>query len=127
MPRPQPGDAITLAPRITPTHSTAGLPGFPAVDVFGRPGALVVADFFGKVTRISGRRCSLGGVPGGAYGRSVYVKNAVTGVVRYVTHLDALAVSVGDLIAPGTVLGTLCDSAVSGKPGTTHAHYGIGR
>lgn len=124
MPTPQPGDSITLPRRFRATHQTAGLPGYPAIDVFGRPGALVLADFFGKVRRISGRACSLGGTAGGAYGRSVYIRNEVTGTERYVTHLDCLAVSVGDLIAPGTVVGTLCDSAVSHKPGTTHAHLG---
>ncbi|HVJ22525.1 MAG TPA: hypothetical protein VM756_01165 [Burkholderiales bacterium] len=125
MPRPQPGDAVTLPARPKTTHPTAGLAGYPAVDVFGRPGALVVADFFGKVRRLSGRAASLGGVPGGAYGRSVYVQNAVTGTDRYVTHMDAVAVSVGDVIGPGTILGTVADSAVSGKPGTSHVHYGI--
>jgi murein DD-endopeptidase MepM/ murein hydrolase activator NlpD len=64
------------------------------------------------------------GSPGGPYGRSVYIKNAVTGSERFVTHLDELAVKVGDLIRPGSIIGTVCDSAVSGKPGTTHVHLG---
>lgn len=124
MPTPQPGDAVYLEAEFRPTHQTAGLPGYPAVDVFGRPGALVVARFFGKVRRLSGRACSLGGSAGGAYGRSVYIRNEVTGTDRYVTHLDCLAVSVGDLIGPGTIIGTVCDAAGTGRPGTSHAHYG---
>lgn len=122
--RPQPGDFVRLPPDFTPDHQTDGLPGYPARDYFVRPGGLIVSGFYGRVRRISGRPCSLGGSPGGSYGRSVYVENAETGVERYVTHLDALAVSVGDHIAPGTILGTACDARLSGKPGTTHAHMG---
>jgi murein DD-endopeptidase MepM/ murein hydrolase activator NlpD len=107
-----------------PTHATAGLPGYPAIDVFGPAGAPVVAGFYGRVRRISGRPCSLGGTAGGAYGQSLYVRNGVTGTDRYLTHLDALHVSVGDRVWPRKVLGTVCDAAVSGKPGTSHVHYG---
>lgn len=127
MQRPQPGDFVSLVPSPRTTHATAGLTGYPAVDVFGRPGALVVAGFYGKVRRISGRKAALGGVPGGAYGMSVYVENAEAGIDRYVTHMDCLAVSVGDHVTPGTIIGTVADSAVSGKPGTSHVHYGIRR
>lgn len=115
---------IHLPARFTPTHATAGLDGFPAVDLFGLPRELVRAEFYGRVTRISGRAPSAGGSPGGAYGRSVYVRNAVNGVTRYLTHLDELAVDVGTYVRPGTIIGTVCDSKVSGKPGTTHVHMG---
>ena len=118
---------IRLPSTFTPTHMTSGLDGFPAVDVFGSPGALVVAGFWGRVTRLSGHPCSDGGSPGGAYGRSVYVHNAVNGRTRYVTHLDRVLVTLGQRIKPGTVIGTVCDSAVSGKPGTTHVHLGMKR
>ena len=118
---------IRLPRDIVKTHDTAGLPGFPAVDVFGSPRDLVIADFWGKVTRISGKPPSQGGKPGGAYGRSIYVENAATGTVRYLTHFDELGVKVGDYVKPGRVLGTVCDSAVSGKPGTSHIHYGLKR
>ena len=119
-----PGDAVYLPSAFRSTHDTDGLDGYPAIDVFGRPGALVVARFYGRVRRISGRACALGGVPGGAYGRSVYVFNRLNGQERYVTHLDALAVGVGDYVRPGTIIGTVCDAARSGKPGTSHAHLG---
>jgi murein DD-endopeptidase MepM/ murein hydrolase activator NlpD len=118
---------ITLPSSFRPTHETDGLPGFPAVDLFGSPRELVRASFWGRVTRISGRAPSAGGRPHGPYGRSVYVRNAVTGAERYLTHLDELAVQVGDVVTPRTIIGTLCDSAVSGLPGTTHVHYGLKR
>lgn len=98
--------------------------GYPALDCFGAAGSLVVARFYGRVHKISGRRCSLGGHPGGSYGRSVYVKNFVTGVDRYLTHLDELHLELGSRVWPGRTVGTVCDSAVSGKPGTSHVHYG---
>lgn len=114
---------IRLPPSFRPTHQTAGLPGFPAVDLFGLPRELVRAEFWGVVSRISGRPPALGGSPGGAYGRSIYIRNAVTGTTRYATHLDELALELGDRVRPGTIVGTVCDSVVSGKPGTTHVHF----
>ncbi len=116
---------IELPANFTPTHATAGLVGFPAVDLFGPLGAEVVARFFGRVVRISGRRCSDGGAPGGPYGRSVYIRNTVNGRVRYATHLDLLYLSVGERVWPGRSIGTVCDAAVAGKPGTTHVHLGM--
>jgi hypothetical protein len=110
---------------FAPTHETAGLPGYPAIDVFGRPGQVVAAGFYGRVRRITGRACSAGGTPGGAYGRSLYIENAPAGLERYITHLDYLLVGVGDAVWPGRCLATLCDSGRSGKPGTTHAHMGL--
>ena len=109
------------------THQTAGLPGFPAVDVFGSPHELVRAQFWGTVQRLAGRTVAMGGRPGGAYGLSLYVRNAATGDVRYLTHFHELALKVGDAVKPGTILGTIADSAVSGKPGTSHVHYGLKR
>ncbi len=121
------GTLLTVPATYVATHQTGGLPGFPAVDLFGFPGELVVAGFNGTVTRKSGRACSRGGVPGGAYGRSVYVVNTDNGITRFLTHLADLAVDVGDRVKKGSILGTLCDSAVSGKPGTTHVHVGMNR
>ncbi len=109
---------------FNPTHETSGLPGFPAVDLFGSARELVAAGWWGKVSKISGRDPSFGGRPGGPYGRSVYITNALNGQVRYLTHLDELAVQIGDVIRPGQIIGTLCDSKVSGKIGTTHVHLG---
>ncbi len=106
------------------THTTAGLPGFPAVDLFGLPRELVRVEFFGRIVKISGRAPSDGGRPGGPYGRSLYIRNMINGQERYLTHLDELALEVGAIVRPGSIIGTLCDSNVSGKPGTTHVHVG---
>jgi hypothetical protein len=76
------------------------------------------------VHKISGRRCADGGVPGGSYGRSVYVRNYIAGIDRYLTHLEELHLKLGDRVWPGRTIGTVCDSAVSGKPGSSHVHYG---
>jgi len=114
---------IELPPGFKPTHETAGLPGFPAVDVFGQPREMVRVHFWGRVVRVSGHPPWEGGSPGGAYGRSLYIENKANGITRFLTHLDELAVAVGDNIRPGQVVATVCDSKVSGKPGTTHVHY----
>lgn len=119
--------SIRLPATFIPTHATAGLPGYPAIDVFGPPNAYVVSGFWGRVRRISGRPCAQGGTPGGSYGQSVYIFNRVNGWERYATHFNRLDVKVGDRIWPGKVLGTICDSAVSGKPNTSHIHLGLRR
>jgi murein DD-endopeptidase MepM/ murein hydrolase activator NlpD len=119
--------AIQLPGTFAPTHLTDGLPGYPAVDLFGSPGDDVVAGFWGRVVRISGHPPSEGGRPHGPYGRSLYVHNAVNGWSRFITHLDELHVRVGDRVWPGRRIATVCDSAVSGLPGTTHVHLGLHR
>ncbi len=119
--------SLVLPRGFTPTHLTAGLPGYPAVDLFGPPGQQVRAGFAGVVRRISGRACELGGRPGGAYGRSLYIASRVQGVDRYLTHLDQLHVAVGERIVPGSLLATICDAAGAGKPGTSHVHYGLSK
>ncbi len=116
---------LALPPTFRPTHETGGLPGFPAVDVFGSPYELVRSSFWGIVDRISGRSPALGGRPGGAYGWSIYVVNSPTGTIRFMTHFHELALEVGDQVKPGTILGTIADSAISGKPGTSHIHLGM--
>lgn len=115
---------IRLPKSFKPTHLTAGLDGYPAIDVFGKPGENVTAEFYGTVRRLSGKNPAQGGKPGGAYGWSMYVL-APNGDDRYLTHFGSRKVKVGDKVIPGTVLGTVCDSAVSGKPHTSHIHYGL--
>lgn len=116
-----------VLPRVphAPFHETAGLPGFPAIDVFGKPGEPVRLDAAGKVTKLSGHPCSDGGQPGGAYGRSIYV--TTDDGVYFLTHFDQVRVKLGDRISATTILGTICDSAVSHKPGTSHIHEGFHR
>jgi hypothetical protein len=116
---------VQLPSTFSPTHETGGLPGYPAIDVFGDPLDEVAVTFYGWVRRISGRPPSQGGRPGGSYGWSVYLLNRVNGWERFVTHLHVLYVTVGDNVAPGDCIGRIADSAVSGKPGTSHAHLGL--
>ena len=114
---------IKLPKLFTPTHQTGGLPGYPAVDVFAAPGTVVLAPEYGKIDRLSGKDPSVGGSPGGSYGWTIYLLS-LSG--RYfLTHFGSRRpLSVGDYVTEGQPLGTVCDSAVSGKPGTSHIHVG---
>ena len=105
-----------------PTHQTAGLPGYPAIDVFGNPGEDVQAPEGGRIRRLSGKDPRKGGMPGGPYGWSIYL-DAPSGDY-YMTHFGSRKVKVGDVVKRGQVIGTICNSSVSGKPGTSHIHLG---
>ena len=117
---------ITLKRTFAATHLTAGLDGYPAVDEFGKPGEQVKANFSGVVHRFSGKDPKLGGKPGSAYGWSMYVREA-NGNDHYLTHFGSRKVKVGDkVVANQTVLGTICNAVVSGKPASTsHIHHGL--
>ena len=115
---------IQLPRTFKPTHPTGGLPGYPAIDVFGAPGESVGAPTAGVIRRISGKNPAQGGSPGGAYGWSIYLL-APNGDEYYLTHFGSLGVRVGSQVKRGTILGTICDSAVSGKPNTSHIHEGL--
>jgi hypothetical protein len=114
--------SLQLPASFVPTHETAGLPGYPAVDVFAAPNTPVLAPADGVVDRLSGRDPNLGGSPGGPYGWSVYLTSASGRF--YMTHLGSRNVSLGQRVAQGEPIGTVCDSAVSGKPNTSHIHHG---
>ena len=118
---------MRLPADFRPTHPTAGLLGYPAVDLFARAGQPVFADFYGKVRRISGRSACSGGVPGGAYGRSVYLLNEQAKRERYVTHLCCLALEVGDAVRPGTFIGTVAVPPAGSPAGSAHVHLGMRR
>lgn len=104
------------------THETAGLPGFPAMDAFAEPNTPVLAPEDGVVDRLSGRDPKLGGTPGGPYGWSIYLRSPSG--QHYMTHFATRDVTVGQQITQGESIGTVCDSALSGKPGTSHIHHG---
>ncbi len=115
---------LALPAEFTPTHDTAGLPGFPALDVFAPAGTLVAAGFFGRVTKLSGKpRTGLEG-RGRAYGLSVYVRNSRTGRTRYATHMRCIAVELGQLVTPGTVLGQVELPPTSMPTSSAHVHLG---
>lgn len=118
---PQHG-TLQLPKEFHATHQTAGLPGFPAVDVFAAPNTPVLAPEDGKVDKLSGHDPSEGGEPGGPYGFSIYI-NSISG--RYfLTHFATRDVTLGERVKRGDRIGTVCDSAVSGNPGTSHIHEG---
>lgn len=97
------------------THDTDGLEGFPAVDIFAKPGTPFLAPENGRVVRLSGR----GGTSGQVYGYSIYFIGE-SGRVYFITHLGYRRAPVG-AYKQGAVLGTV--SAWSG--GSPHAHVGI--
>jgi murein DD-endopeptidase MepM/ murein hydrolase activator NlpD len=113
--------SVQLPRDFVPTHQTAGLEGYPALDVFAQPNTTVLAPADGIVDRLSGRDPKLGGSAGGPYGWSIYL---TTGAGRfYMTHFATRNVTVGQRVAQGEPIGTVCDSAVSGKPNTSHIHH----
>jgi murein DD-endopeptidase MepM/ murein hydrolase activator NlpD len=114
-----PDDVLQLPATFKPTHDTAGLDGYPAIDVFGAPGMAVAAPAAGVVSRLSGHDPAQGGVPGGAYGWSIYLGP------YYLTHFGSRAVGLGQTVRRGDILGTICDAKVSGKPSSSsHIHEG---
>jgi hypothetical protein len=69
---------MRLPKNFTPTHDTAGLPGFPAIDVFAKPGTLVFPPEGGVIVfkhyipwsirqRVGGWTCYLQGNSGNTY------------------------------------------------------------
>jgi murein DD-endopeptidase MepM/ murein hydrolase activator NlpD len=97
------------------THDTDGLPGYPAIDLFAKPGTPFLAPENGRIVRLSGR----GGTSGQVYGYSIYFQG-VSGRRYFITHLNKARAPLGSYKA-GQVIGTI--SAWSG--GATHAHVGM--
>jgi murein DD-endopeptidase MepM/ murein hydrolase activator NlpD len=115
---------LALPAEFRSTHETAGLPGYPAVDLFAPAGTLAVAGFTGRVTKLSGKaRTGLEG-RGKAYGFSVYVTNQRTGRGRYATHMRCIAVELGQRIRVGTVLGQVELPPDSMPASSAHVHLG---
>jgi hypothetical protein len=121
-PHPPAKGSLQLPKDFTPTHETAGLAGFPAVDVFADPNTVVLAPEDGVIDKLSGHDPKEGGPPGGPYGFSIYLR-AASG--RYfMTHFATRRVALQNRVTRGQPIGTVCDSAVSGKPNTSHIHVG---
>jgi murein DD-endopeptidase MepM/ murein hydrolase activator NlpD len=124
-PKPPASGHLQLPKRFRATHQTGGLPGYPAIDVFARPGTVVLAPASGTIVKLSGRSPAAGGSPGGSYGYSMYLRSEDPKGVYFLTHFGSRIVSFGSRVKEGQPLGTVCDSAVSGKPGTSHIHEGF--
>lgn len=115
--------SIALPAVFVPTHQTAGLPGYPAIDVFGPAGAVVLAPANGIIRRLSGRDPALGGVPGGAYGWSIYL--GTTASDYFLTHLGTRDIIEGQHVNRGQRLGTICDARVAHMASAlSHIHEG---
>ena len=114
---------VKIPRTFVPTHETAGLPGFPAVDLFATPGTEAVLGFAGLVTRVSGHNPAdpppLG--QGGPWGLSAYVLSD-RGDVYYCTHLSKVA-RPGTRIPAGGEVGVIGDYP-GNAPGADHVHVG---
>lgn len=114
---------LQLPSAFTATHQTAGLPGYPAIDNFAPAGSTVGAPEAGTITRFSGHDPKEGGQPGGAYGWSMYL--TCPSAIYYFTHFGSRAVTLGQKVKRGEMLGTVCDARVVGSPtSTSHIHEG---
>ncbi len=109
---------------FVPTHQTEGLPGYPAKDFFAPAGASVGCPVDGTVRRLSGHDPADGGVPGGAYGWSIYL--ASNDGDRFLTHFGSRSVTEGQRVKRGDLLGTVCDAKVAHMASSlSHIHYGF--
>ena len=116
-PKPVPG--LQLPADFVATHETAGLPGYPAIDVFADGGTLALSPVTGTVVRTSGHPPTPTTVPGGPYGWSVYIGPF------YLTHFGGLLVKAGDRVRRGDPLGTVADySRATGGITPSHIHEG---
>lgn len=99
------GGRLQLPASFKSTHDTGGLPGYPAVDIFGPPGQGVLSPAAGTISRLSGSAGGPGG--GGAYGYSMYLKSALG--EYFLTHFGSRAVKAGAKVKRGDLLGTIAD------------------
>lgn len=109
----------------TATHQTAGLAGYPAYDYMAKAGSAVVAPVTGTVIQLSGHDPAMGPTngPHGPFGWSVYIKDAATGAIYYLTHLGSRVVKMGQTVTQGQQIGTVGNYAAYG--GANHVHQGI--
>lgn len=118
-----PGGGLQLPESFIPTHATAGLAGYPAIDVFGKPGRVVLSPVDGRVTRWSGEDPARGAYQGagGPFGWSMYIQGD-NGKTYYLTHMGTRSVSPGQRVKRGQPIGTIGD-----YPGATpdHIHEGV--
>lgn len=119
--------AVQLPSHFKPTHETAGLPGFPAVDVFAPAGSEVLAPATGVIVKLSGHAPTPHAEPGGPYGWSIYLA-AREGGVYFLTHFGSRSriVALRSCIGRGEVLGRVGDYAHATAGATpSHIHEGF--
>lgn len=124
----RPAGALQLPAFFNATHPTAGLPGYPAVDVFADGGTVVLSPVFGLVSKLSGSPPrDLTHLPPedrhGALGWSVYIDSRFG--VYYLTHFGTRGVKLRQGVDRGEPLGTVADFAkLSGGEVASHIHEG---
>lgn len=105
-------------------HATLGLPGYDAIDYFGKPGSEVLAAESGTVERWSGHNPALGAVEGagGPLGWSIYIRGD-SGADYYYTHLEKRFAKVGAKVQVGDVIATIANYDLFGR--ASHVHLGV--
>lgn len=116
-------ERVQLPSHFRHTHETAGLEGYPAIDIFAPAGSVILAPEPGLVRRWSGLAPTEHATPGGPYGRSMYLKTA-TGDY-YLTHLRWRKVPPGTRVGRGQILGSIADySGATNGVTPDHVHMG---
>lgn len=132
---------VQLPSHYVPTHDTAGLPGFPAIDTFGPSGSPVASPIAGTVIKLSGHPPVKTLPPGkrhGAFGYSIYLARVVIapGVfedVYFLTHFGQKAVNywkVGAKVRRGQYLGKIgyfAEATDGETPSHIHEGFHAGR
>jgi hypothetical protein len=119
---PMSNGRLQLPATFTRTHDTAGLAGYPAIDVFASPGTGVLSPVDGVVSRFSGHSPSEGAYAGagGPFGWSMYLDGAKASY--FLTHFGSRSVHPGQHVRHGDLLGTVGDYP-GGVP--DHIHEGV--
>jgi phage-related protein/murein DD-endopeptidase MepM/ murein hydrolase activator NlpD len=116
------GGRLQLPATFASTHQTAGLPGYPAIDVFAKPGTTVLSPIDGIVSRLAGQSPARGAYmgPGGPFGWSMYLQGG--GRSYFLTHFGARSVREGQQVQRGQAIGLVGD-----YPGSVpdHIHEGV--
>jgi murein DD-endopeptidase MepM/ murein hydrolase activator NlpD len=116
------GGKLQLPATFASTHQTAGLPGYPAIDVFAKPGTTVLSPIDGVVSRLAGQSPARGAYmgPGGPFGWSMYLQGG--GRSYFLTHFGARSVRAGQQVQRGQAIGLVGD-----YPGSVpdHIHEGV--
>lgn len=118
---------VQLPSHFKPTHQTAGLPGFPAIDVLAPAGAAVLAPATGRIVKLSGHAPTPTSPPGGSYGWSMYLTSR-EGDTYFLTHFGSRSsiCKVGACIGRGEVIGRVANySKATGGVTPNHIHEGL--
>lgn len=119
---PHPANRGLHRPPPSDIHETAGIPGNWALDFMAPGGTPFLAPQDSIVTRFSGHDPAQGVIGGDIFGWSMYLRTSGR-VLYFATHLGHRAVSVGQKVRKGDLLGTVGDWPHD--PGRSHTHLGV--